>query len=165
MNKKTIILIGSSRNDGNTSSLVNSVQEGLDASVVYLTDKNISYFDYDLDQSADNFIPLIQEMLRYDQLVFATPVYWYAMSGRMKTFFDRFTDLITTHKELGRSLAGKSTFLISTGSSPEIPLGFELPFRETSAYLDMDFKGTLYASATDIEESNINICEFLTLFE
>ncbi len=44
---------------------------------------------------------------KYDVLIFATPVYWYSMSGIMKVFFDRITDLLTIKKDIGRKLKGK----------------------------------------------------------
>ena len=43
----------------------------------------------------DEFLKIIQAMIESDVIVFATPVYWYAMSGSMKIFFDRFSDLIS----------------------------------------------------------------------
>jgi hypothetical protein len=66
------------------------------------------------------------------------------MSGQMKVFFDRFTDLITIRKTFGRQLAGKQTFLVATGSEQELPEGFEAAFRLTSDYFDMKFKGSCY---------------------
>ena len=53
-------------------------------------------------------------MVQYEQIIFATPIYWYAMSAQLKTFFDRMTDLLTIHKPLGRQLRkGKKMFLIA----------------------------------------------------
>ena len=40
----------------------------------------------------DNPEPLIPIIEKYDTLIFATPVYWYSMSGIMKVFFDRKND-------------------------------------------------------------------------
>jgi multimeric flavodoxin WrbA len=45
-----------------------------------------------------------------------TPVYWYTMSGIMKVFFDRFSDLLRIEKDLGRKLRGKSMAVISCGA-------------------------------------------------
>ena len=50
----------------------------------------------------------------------------------MKVFFDRLTDLVTFKKEVGRSLEGKSTYLISAGGEAQLPEGFEVPFTRTS---------------------------------
>lgn len=72
----------------------------------------------------------------------------------MKIFFDRFSDLITIRKDLGRSLKGKSTFLLATGTDNEVPVGCEVPVERTSQYLDMEFRGSFYASfETDLSLS------------
>lgn len=63
-----------------------------------------------------------------DNIVFATPVYWYAMSGRMKIFFDRFTDLLYTHKSIGKNLKGKKLFICK-------------PFKET--FFEINFLALL----------------------
>jgi len=67
-----------------------------------------------------------------------------AMSGLMKVFFDRLTELLSTHKAIGKALKAKKTYLISTGSDPELPEGFEVPFRSTSNYFHMDFQKAFY---------------------
>ena len=66
------------------------------------------------------------------------------MSGHMKILFDRFTDLVTIKKEVGRKIKGKSILLFAVGADPEIPEGFEIPFKLTAQYLDMKYKGYIY---------------------
>jgi hypothetical protein len=53
-------------------------------------------------------------------------------------------DLLSTHKPIGKSLKGKSTFLISTGTDPELPEGFEIPFKLTSEYFEMRYQKAFY---------------------
>jgi len=65
----------------------------------------------------------------------------------MKTLLDRFTDLVTVRKDLGRQLTGRSAFLLACGSEPELPDGFEVPFRETAAYLHMSYGGAFYGQS------------------
>ena len=48
----------------------------------------------------------------------------------MKVLFDCFTDLVTVRKELGRQLKDRTVFVVACGSEPELPEGFEMPFRE-----------------------------------
>jgi hypothetical protein len=62
----------------------------------------------------------------------------------MKVFFDRLTDLITIKKETGKHLRGKSASMIAVGADPTIPDGFEVPFKHTSAYLGIQYKGCTY---------------------
>ena len=94
----------------------------------------------------DTFEQLSRLVLEHQVLVLATPVYWYSMSGLMKIFFDRLTDLTTFQKTLGRMLKGKSVFLVAVGTDPALPQGFLVPFVRTCQYLDMEFKGSLYHS-------------------
>ena len=70
-------------------------------------------YPYEQDYPAtDAFLHLAKLLLQHSALVVATPVYWCSMSRPMKVFLDRFTDLITSHKHLGRQLAGKPMFLL-----------------------------------------------------
>lgn len=142
----TLLITGSARNDGNTMELVKRVIDPYQAQIeaVDIRKKNIGYFDYEHHNEKDNFIPLAERMVEVDRIIWATPVYWYAMSAYLKTFFDRLTDLITIRKDLGRKLKGKKCFVICCGSDVEIPPGFEEPFKATCNYLDMDYGGCFY---------------------
>jgi multimeric flavodoxin WrbA len=106
---------------------------------------HIHHYDYTEEAIAgDEFAGIAERLLHYDVIVFATPVYWYAMSGRMKVFFDRLNELTSRAKAVGKALKGKTTYLIASGAAPALPDGFEVPFRETSEYFGMRFAGTLY---------------------
>jgi multimeric flavodoxin WrbA len=139
----TLIILGSSRSDGNTREAIHTVIEKRPVNLVDLCDLDISYFDYEGGNRDDDFIPLAEQMSQYSKIVLATPVYWYSMSARMKTFIDRWSDLVTVRKDLGRRLKGKELFLISSygGALPE---SFEAPFSQTCKYLDIDYKGCFY---------------------
>jgi len=102
--------------------------------------------------------------LQHRVVVFATPVYWYAMSGILKTFFDRLTDLVTVQKYSGRKLEGKSVFVLTVGSDEKLPDGFEIPFELTSQYFDMDYKGCIYHS-TQKSISQNEIEDIINLFK
>jgi multimeric flavodoxin WrbA len=115
--------------------------------LVDLLDSPVAPYSYAQAYPAtDTFLQLADLLLRHPVILFATPVYWYSMSGLMKNFFDRLTDLTTTHKHLGRQLAGRQVFLLATGSDPELPTGFEVPFRLTATYFNMAFAGSFYQS-------------------
>ena len=67
------------------------------------------------------------------------------MSGLMKMFFDRLTDLLAPeNRPLGRALAGRETGLLATGIDPLLPPGFEEPFARTAAYFDMHWREVVY---------------------
>ena len=142
--KKIAILLGSSRYDGNTSSLVSCVSNKTEVTEFHLKDYSISAFDYEHKNIDDDFIPLVQELLKYDHIIFASPVYWYTMSAEMKVFFDRMSDLLHVKKEFGRQLRDKTTSIISTGASPQPERSFEEVFINSFNYLNMDYLGLLY---------------------
>lgn len=141
---KTIILFGSSRKDGDTKKAIDDVIAGRNVPVIDLLDYDISHYDYGNKNAGDDYIRLTETFAQYDQIILATPVYWYAMSGVMKVFFDRLTDLITIKKEAGRALAGKKVWVISCGTDEELPEGFEVPFKSTCDYFDMHYQSIFY---------------------
>lgn len=157
----SIIILGSARSDGNTRKAVELVANRFDADLIDLNSLNISYYDYENTNMNDDFIPTAEKLIKYNKLIFATPVYWYSMSAIMKTFFDRFTDLITIRKDIGRSLAGKLVYVISSSASPNISEGFIKPFEATADYLNMDFIANLHIfnKRGEIVESNFERLE------
>jgi len=145
MNTKLIIK-GSSRKEGNTQKVVDYLNKENDFDVIDLLDYTIGPFHYDFNNSEDDFIALMERITsQYDTLIFATPVYWYAMSGTLKIFFDRFSDLLHYRKDLGRTLRGKSMGMISNSGENDRKLGFEMPFEESANYLGMDYLGDVHA--------------------
>jgi len=142
--KKTALLLGTSRQKGNTSDLVQAIVDKTGLTVYDLKDYNISPYDYEHNNIDDDFIPLIEKLLKFDHIVFASPVYWYSMSAQMKTFFDRLSDLLHVKKELGRKLRGKDSSILSTGASPVAERSFEETFINSFDYLDMNYKGMYY---------------------
>jgi GrpB-like predicted nucleotidyltransferase (UPF0157 family) len=111
-----------------------------------LSRSSVSGFSYS-KMANDDFISTIQKVSKADLLVLATPVYWYAMSGPMKDFMDRFSNLMNgPHKALGESLCGKRIRVLATGYDLTPPLGFEVPFSATAIYFGMDYMGCDYKS-------------------
>ncbi len=140
---KTIVVLGSARSDGHTRAAVEQLCPFAEYELIDLRTLNIHPYDYDHQTNrADDFLSVIAKLAEADHIVFATPVYWYAMSGLLKNFFDRFTDLLGT--DLGRRLKGKSVYLIASGSDPELPPGFEVPFKMTADYLSMNYRQSFY---------------------
>lgn len=136
-----IVLSASSRKEGHTNQVMQKVAQDLQADYVDLTEKDISYYDYEHENLADDFVSIATQMAGADVIILGTPVYWYTMSAQMKTFLDRWSDLVTVRKDLGRALKGKNLILVSCGSSEDSVPGFEIPFRETAGYMDMYYGG------------------------
>ncbi len=145
---KKVIIVGSSRNNGNTTMIVDAIASQYDFDVVNLNNYQISYYDYESKNKEDDFLPLIKSIIeKYDTLVFATPVYWYSMSGVMKVFFDRLSDLIRIEKETGRLLRGKKVAVLSNSHDNEIDFDFYIPFRKSAEYLGMEYLGEKHFNA------------------
>ena len=154
MNKVTVIL-GSARSDGNTAALVERLIANLreQTNVFDLANMVIEPFEYQLYDDRDDFRSVVDTMLQSQHIVFATPVYWYAMSATLKAFFDRLTDLLHDPNDRisGRTLAGRNVWLISTGTDDGLPPGFDVPFARTAAYFAMVWRQAFYARSINGE--------------
>ncbi len=145
MSSKPLVIIGSARKESDTRKFVNFIFEETQPTIIDLLELRINGYNYTHEYpESDQYSIFVDQLLSHDTICFATPVYWYAMSSIMKTLFDRFTDLVTYKKKIGRELKNKSTFLIAVGAESILPEGFEVPFRCTSEYLDMSYLGSVY---------------------
>lgn len=154
MNK--LIILGSSRKDGDTKRKVEELIRISKWDFIDLNDYNFSYYDYEHKNSDDDFLPLMRKVIdNYDVLIFATPVYWYSMSGIMKVFFDRITDLLDNEKELGRKLRNKSMAALSSSNGDNLGEHFWLPFSETAGYLGMNYLGNIHTLPDKDETENL----------
>jgi len=146
MARSKIVVFASSRSDGDTRRATELALSGVEHQFVDLANQKISPFDYDHNNSGDDFIPLMEKVVEHDDIILATPVYWYAASAQMKIFIDRLSDLLTVRKDLGNMLAGKNLFIICS-YAVDFPLGcssFETPIRMTCDYLNMNYGGCFY---------------------
>ncbi len=125
MGKKVLIVSTSPRKGGNSEILANEFERGAreaghDAETVSLRDKTIEFcigcfacqktgrciIRDDADVTA-------QKMLTADVIVFATPVYFYEMSGQMKTMLDRTNPLFPL------DYAFRDIYLLATAGDEE----------------------------------------------
>lgn len=116
------VLHGSTREGGNTEQLTKIVLQGIPHTDLYLRDMHIQAIHdqrHDVggfDSVEDDYDALVEEVLQHDVLVFATPVYWYGMSGIMKNFFDRWSQsLRDTRYSFKESLGQKTAYCIVVG--------------------------------------------------
>jgi multimeric flavodoxin WrbA len=161
---KKLVIVGSSRNDGDTANLTKQLIDQSKWDLVNLNDYEFSYFDYEHENRNDDYLDLMKKIVKkYETLIFITPVYWYAMSGIMKVFFDRFTDLLTIEKELGRKLRGKRMAVLSCSTGENLGEHFWLPFSETAKYLGMEYIGNSHTITG--ENNELKIKEFIKQVE
>jgi len=147
--KNTIIINGSHNRLGNTTQLLSKIYPDLE--VIYLADHSIELYNYSETYSKnDEFLAIINQLLKYDTIIFATPVYWYSMSSLMKIFFDRLTDLIGSASPIGRQLIGKKVKVITSSNGNHLGDDFFLPFAATAKYLHLNYMGGKhYVNATN----------------
>jgi multimeric flavodoxin WrbA len=144
----TIALFASSRRHGNTGAILDKIAVELRFEIVDLSDSNVTPYDYAHANRADGFEPLLCKLLEHDQIVFAAPVYWYSVPPQMKSFIDRLSDLLELPelREKGRQLRGKRAFVVATSGIDEISPAFISMFRDTFAYLSMQYCGHLHVN-------------------
>ncbi len=140
-----LIINGSARLNGNTQKFISKLTQEIAFDQLNLVEHYFLPYNYENQYPVeDGFETFAKEILYHKHLIFATPVYWYSMSGRMKNLFDRLTDWVTLNKEVGRNLKGKTVQLIAVGTDGDLPDGFTTPFFMTANYMEMDFKGHVY---------------------
>lgn len=144
---ETIAIFASARRDGNTGKLIDWIARELDIDIIDLGEKNISPFDYEHRNINDDFLPLLDELLKYKNILFVTPVYWYAASAQMKVFIDRTSDLLDVEelKSVGRRLRNKTAYVVCTSISPEADSSFLTSFKDMFEYLGIDYGGHIHA--------------------
>lgn len=140
----SVIIQGSSRSQGNTNQIAKIVQKHLNSEIIDLKEKSINSYSYTYENRKDDFLPTMKKIVKYELIVFLSPVYWYSMSGIMKNFFDRITDCLKIEKETGRKLKGKKMIAISCGSEKLETEGFFIPFQKSAEYLGMNYLGNLH---------------------
>lgn len=108
MNKKVLIISTSPRKNGNSETLTDAFLKGAadggnTAEKISLYDKTIGFCKGCLACQKtgccvihDDADMIAQKMLTADVLVFATPVYYYSVSGQLKTMLDRANPLYGT---------------------------------------------------------------------
>ena len=149
--RSTIALFASSRRNGNTGRLMDRIAGELQIEVVDLSEKAISAYDYEHRNRADDFEPLMDQVLGYEKIIFASPVYWDAVAPPMKKFLDRISDLLDLPDllEQGRRLRGKTGYVVCTSVYDDASAPFVEAFQGTFKYLGMEYGGCMHANCSD----------------
>jgi multimeric flavodoxin WrbA len=159
-----VLAISSSpRRNGNSCLLAEAALKGVreaghTTELVYLDDYLKSFLrDCRLCRDAeghctinDNFARLLQDkFLKADAVIFATPLYWYGISGQLKTFFDRIFCYIAASyphaPEVIDCLCGKRIALVLSSEESYVgaPLGVLHEIQEYSRYTHSIFVGVV----------------------
>ncbi len=148
MNKKILVISSSPRRGGNSDLLCDrfisgSQEAGHQAEKIFLKDKKINYcigcgnciVAGKRCSQKDDMAEILDKMISSDVIVMATPVYFYTMSGQLKTFIDRtcaryteinnkeFYFIVTaansSHKAMERTLEGIRGFTYCLNGAKE----------------------------------------------
>ena len=147
----TIAVFASARRNGNTGKFIDWIASELGIEVIDLSEKDISPYDYDHKNINDDFLPLMQQLLEYEKIIFVTPVYWYGPSAQMKIFLDRTSDFLDLEelKDVGRLLREKIAYIVCTSISSDADSSFINSLTDTFGYLGMKYGGYVHANCED----------------
>ncbi len=154
---KLLVVYGSPDDRGNSNRLSTSLvkaasDEGARVEEININDYRISnvWKNYFADALANNFeragdddmTELKQKMINSDIVVLVSPVYWYQLCGALKTFVDRWTDLL--NPDFTSELAGKGLALVTTHSGLNVMNSsnyLQLAMHATAEFLGMKWMG------------------------
>jgi multimeric flavodoxin WrbA len=150
---EVVVLFGSPRRKGNTIELVNAMTEtfrarGHHVRMLYLNDMHIrpcqgclTCMEEGLCRINDDMKDIRKYMLEADLIVFATPVYWFTVSGQLKIVMDR--SLAFMDKEYNSRIRGKKavTIMTSGDGDPAVCAPALDTFRQTFNLLGLDYAG------------------------
>ncbi len=123
--KKIIIISSSPRPTGNSNALADefakgAIQAGHEVEKITLFDKSLKFCVGCLSCQKtrkcvikDDVADILPKLSSCDIIVFATPIYYYEMSGQMKTFIDRMNPLYDTDYKF------TETYLLATAAENE----------------------------------------------
>ncbi|MGH7941744.1 MAG: flavodoxin family protein [Limisphaerales bacterium] len=141
-----IAILGSARKDSNTAVVLQRLIAERTCDVVDLCTCLISPYNYQHSYpDGDQFISIMHRIACAPVTIIATPVYWYSYSTPMKAFIDRFSDLLSFQKELGRQLRGRHFALLSSSAEPWPDKTLVEAFSRFCDYLGITFVGCAHA--------------------
>src|SRR5262249_15941272 len=114
------LINGSSRTNGRTAGVLSRIQSefrsrGASASLIHLRNAGLGPCDgLQTPRLRPDFKRLFTRLMEASGIIFATPTYWFNMSGLMKNLLDRLTVA-----EQGWPLEGKVAGFIATGAPDE----------------------------------------------
>lgn len=158
MNKKVLIISSSPRKNGNSETLAaffakGAQEAGHSVETIYLREKNFGFCKgclvcLNLGHCViqDDAVEIAAKMHDADVLVFATPVYYYCVSGQLKTMLDRANPLFDT------DYAFTKAYLLATAAENE-PGTFEGTKKAVQGWVDCfprcALAGTVFAGGVN----------------
>lgn len=161
MSKKILVISSSYRKNGNSETLAKEFAKGAEEAeneveIIYLRDYH--ELRYCLGCLAcqqtgkcvinDNIKEIIEKVKNADVLVFATPIYYYCISGQLKTFLDRMNPLYI------QDFKYREVYLIASAADDN-PSAMDVAEKEIQGWIScfdgVELKGVIRGTAcTDI---------------
>ena len=150
---KLLTIYGSSRRNGNSEALTKKVLEQLDSEhihEIHLMDYHVQsliderHSEQGFQQIDDDYEGIALQMMNSEAILFATPLYWYGMSGRLKNVIDRWTQsLRNTNYDFKETMKGKKMYVVIVGGpiSPLTALPLVQQFQLIAQFMQMEFSG------------------------
>lgn len=148
---KFLHIDGSSREDGNASTLAKYLLQDLPFEEIALRDYQIQLIT-DERHSEQGFVPLgddydrlLPTFLEADYVVFSSPIYWYGLSAQLKAFIDRWSESMRIVSDFQAKIKHKKVFLIIVGGDDPYRKGLPTvqQFEYIAEFLELDLQGHL----------------------
>ncbi|WP_404447718.1 flavodoxin family protein [Sutcliffiella horikoshii] len=173
-----VVIYGGSRKQGNTETLTKHAIQGMEVEEIYLNNHNIlPIIDMRHDVEGfqnrnDDYNTIIERILQHDTLIFATPIYWYSMSGTMKNFIDRWSHSMrdANFPDFKERMSTKAAYVIAVGGDSPSMKGLPMieQFKYIFEFMGMEFKGYIIGKGNqpgDIQEDNVALFQAEALRE
>ncbi|WP_125982649.1 flavodoxin family protein [Loigolactobacillus iwatensis] len=151
---KIVLITGSSRQESNSTYLAKTMLAGVPFTELELETFKLRPIvdhrhDWEWPRLIDDYPRLIRYVLAAQVIVFATPIYWYGMSGLMKTFIDHWSESLKLEQSFREKMKGKQIYLVLVGSDQPQEKGQLIvqQFRYICEFLQMTFKSALIGEA------------------
>ncbi|MFJ8537475.1 flavodoxin family protein [Streptomyces sp. NPDC093591] len=162
MTRRFLFVLGSSRSEGNTELLARAAAEQLPESVeqqwISLAEHPLPDF-VDLRRDSDHVRPatgstpglLLDATLAATDIVIASPLYWYSVSGLTKRYLDYWSGWLRTPGiDFKATLAGRTLWGVTALAHQETEVADPLvgTLNNSAAYLGMRFGGVLFGNGS-----------------
>lgn len=142
--EKIIFMNGSPNKSGNTFRIGEEILKGINHDILQMSDYKVSQYGQVYED--DEINKIFEKIKNVDTIVIGAPVYWYTVSGIVKTFIDRL--YLLPEAEV---LKGKNLYFFAQGSAPDEATRQSITFLATrvSELMGMNLKDVVVDSSDD----------------
>ncbi|WP_155592399.1 flavodoxin family protein [Lysinibacillus cavernae] len=145
------VIYGGNRPNGNVETLTKLATQGLIVEEIYLKDTIIQpiidmrHAEEGFSEVNDDYNAIIERILPHDILIFATPIYWYSMTGMMKNFIDRWSQTLRdpNYPDFKAMMSSKKSYVIAVGGDQPYMKGLPMiqQFQHIFDFMGITFEG------------------------